>query len=380
MVGSILIALLVSTTVAMAQAANAGAQAPEAVTASSGDAANEPVTAAVAKAITTATLPQLTAARGGSLGIPSAGAVSGLQANVDAQLFGEKANADAFAQLGGLRIDRFVNVDVFAELLDQDLPRFLHDRGTVHAEMFTPKLSAAGMRIRIHREGVLLVSDLQSSECLTSITNAKRTRNETAISLLRSPQLLDGDIKSACKLDRITGETSTTFTLGVHVLRRSSVEAGGVSSNGAAAELMVQHEGARVAVFAGVSGIWLTGAANDKAGASIVEFPTIRTLRMTAGIEYRGQQSLAAGIVPRVGAYAVAGHAWWHDAYTFGTLESKIQSTEAEVGIFAGGKFSDKFSGILALRVLRPFGTKQDTMFILSLMPSASSSSQVVQP
>ncbi|HEX2686246.1 MAG TPA: hypothetical protein VHN14_06490 [Kofleriaceae bacterium] len=322
--------------------------------------------AAAEKAFDVAALPQFTAARGGSLGIPSAGAVSGLQANIDAQLFGDKTNADTFAQLGGLRLDEHVIVDVFAELLDQDLPRFLRETGTVHPEMFTSKLSAASVRIRIHRNGVLLVADFQTPQCMSELALARKNNPDSTLRKRLDSLRTD----TGCKIGQINGETSSTFTLGARVLRRSSVEPDGTSSNGAAGELMFQHDGQSVAYYFGLSGIRLTGA-NDRAGASMVEFPMFSTLRGSAGVEYRGNL-LAGELVPRVGAYAVAGHAWWHDPYTFDTINPKIQSSEFELGIYAGGTFNDKFSGIVALRLLRPFGTKQDTAFILSLMPAAS--------
>lgn len=128
---------------------------------------------------------------------------------------GDKTNAEAFAQLGGLRISKYVSVDVFAELLDQDLPRFLRDGGMVQREMFTSKLSAAGMRVRGRTKGVLLVSDLQTSPCLEALAKLKKTLKEALNDHERLPD---------CNLDEFLGETFWTFSFGAHALRRSSAE------------------------------------------------------------------------------------------------------------------------------------------------------------
>jgi hypothetical protein len=327
---------------------------------------------AIKAAEDSASIPQLTAARGGSIGIPSADAVSGLQANVDAQLFGDKTNAETFAQLGGLKIDRNVTVDVFAELLDQDIPRFLPSSGMVQRNMFTTKLSAAGMRVRYRTDGVLLVSDIQTPECMKQYMALKASGLDPSKDVADTARKLND-----CNIAAFVGQRSMTFSLGAHALRRSSFEAEGVASNGAAVEATVQKDGTAWTWFGGISAIRLTGAI-DKAGSSTVEFPTFSVFRVSAGIEYRGSHSFFdTGLIPRVGAYGVAGHAWWHDPYTFDTVNPRVQSTEFEFGIYTGGKFSDKFSGIVALRMLRPFGTAQDTVFILSLMPSVSSSPKV---
>lgn len=321
-------------------------------------------------ALTTATLPQLTAIRGGSLGIPSAGAISGLQANLDAQLFGSKTNADAFAQLGGLHLNKAVSVDVFAQLLEQDLPRFLHNNGTVQPEMFTTKLSAAGMRARIRFGSKLLVSQIQSDNCLSDLSHSTYTIDQLKVHTKEVP--------TSCNIDEIKGETSWTGTLGASLLRRTSNVPEGTSSNGAAAEAILQRDGLHWSFYVGLSGTRLVGA-NDKLGTSMAEFPTFSTLRSSAGVEYRGGHSSAGELAPRVGVYGVSSHAWWHHPYTFGTIEPKIQSNEFELGVYAGGKFTDKFSGTVAFRMLRPFGPKQDTVFVLSLMPSASPSPKEVQ-
>jgi hypothetical protein len=324
---------------------------------------------AIKAAEDSASIPQLTAARGGSIGIPSASGVSGLQANVDAQLFGDKTNAETFAQLGGLKVNKNVTVDVFAELLDQDLPRFLRDGGMVQRNMLTSKLSAAGMRVRYRTDGVLLVSDLQTEDCMKLYMKLKSSPASEKENL--------GQLSKNCDIAAFLGQQSMTFSIGAHALRRSSAEADGISSNGAAVEATVQKDGATWAWFGGVSAIRLTGA-TDKAGLSTVEFPMFSVFRMSAGVEYRGSHNFFdVGLTPRVGTYGIAGHAWWHDPYTFGTVEPRVQSTEFELGVYAGGKFSDKFSGILALRMLRPFGTAQDTVFILSLIPSVSASPKV---
>jgi len=327
----------------------------------------------VAAALGAATLPQLTAALGGSLGIPSPGAASGLTANVDAQIFADSATANAFAQLGGLPISRRVTVDIFAESVSQDLPRFLRSGTMVKPDMYSTTLASAGARIRIHVHDVLLVAHLQSPECQRAWAQLPAHNDsvpEQIAKVRRSPEKKARDVKRFCHLDDIKAEVGTTVTLGAHVLRRTSSEPGGTASNGGAAEVIGQYEGQNRVGYLGLSGLVLSHA-DDRAGSSIAEFPTFSIARVTAGAEYRGDDDGQGGLVPRAGIYGVASHAWWHDPYTFGTLEPRIQSTELEAGLYIGGKFSEKFSGLLALRVLRGFGPHQGSAFILSFIPSA---------
>lgn len=329
----------------------------------------------VAAALGAATLPQLTAARGGSLGIPSPGVASGLTANVDAQIFADSATANAFAQLGGLPIGRRVTVDIFAESVSQDLPRFLRSGTMVKTDMYSATLASAGARIRIHVHDVLLVAHLQSPECQQAwarLPDHNASVPKQIANIRGSKQQEAEAVKRACRLDDIKAEVGTTLTLGAHVLRRTSSEPGGTASNGGAAEVIAQREGQHHAGYLGLSGLVLTHA-DDRAGSSIAEFPTFSIARLTAGAEYRGDDDGKGGLVPRAGIYGVASHAWWHDPYTFGTVEPRIQSTELEAGLYLGGKFSEKFSGLLALRVLRGFGPHQDSAFILSFIPSAGS-------
>ena len=336
----------------------------------------------VAAALGAATLPQLTAARGGSLGIPSPGTPAGLTANVDAQLFADSATANAFAQLGGLPIGRRVTVDIFAESVSQDLPRFLLSDNMVKTDMFNTTLSSAGARIRIHLHDVLLVSRLQSPECQRAwaeFPKHSRSVSELIADVRGSNDPKAEAVQRDCRLDDIKAVLGWTLTLGAHVLRRTSSEPGGAASNGGAAEVIGQREGQHYAGYLGVSGVVLTHA-DDRAGSSIAQFPTFSIARLTAGAEYRGDDDQRGGLVPRAGIYGVASHAWWHDPYTFGTIEPRVQSTELEAGVYLGGKFSDKFSGLLALRVLRAFGPKQDSAFILSFIPSAGSTGRTPVP
>jgi hypothetical protein len=339
----------------------------------------------VAAALGGATLPQFTAARGGSLGIPSAGAVSGLTANVDAQLFADSTTANAFAQLGGLSISPRVTVDIFAQSVDQDLPRFLLTDNMVKVDMYKATLASAGMRARIHFADVLLVSSLQTPECLDALRAVLPAHDNDVIKTIAylknlpsqpKPSEAESKAKKNCKLNEIKGLLGATLTIGAHALRRTSSEPNGVPSNGGAAEVIGQYEWEHYAGYVGLSGVVLTHA-DDKAGGSTAQFPTFSTARLSGGFEYRGIDDGRGGVVPRVGVYGIASHAWWHDPYTFGTIESKIQSTELEAGVYVGGKFTDQLSGILAARALRSLGPKQDTVFILSFIPSASSSSAV---
>jgi hypothetical protein len=470
-------------------------------------------------------LPQVTAARGGSFGIPSTLQTSGLHASLDAQLFSDtsKENIDAFAQLAGLPISANVGVDVVAQTITQDMQRFVLDGTSVKPEMYAAQLSSAGLRIRLRGTGVLVVSKLQTKECLdlldetihdqvsgedvaivrllgdkgfggyvvdcsiaagsgsgsgcgsgdtgdsdheklstlvakaqgsAATINAVRAAQQAldkARSELQSAQLqqnaadmlsvqeatqgsaspsalkanlaltvkdkndavikarhdlaaaksqlppvqledrdgiwhtFDADVvtakarqlRTSCKLDEIKGVSAWTGMFGAHVLRRSSDATDGVSSNGAALEATLQHDGLNSTGFLGLSFEYLNHAL-DKDTLSRFDFVPFHALRLSAGYEYRASHSSdGSDLLPRIGVYGVGSVGWWHDNYTFnsvgGSVVQHVGSVELEGGVYASGKFTNNFTGMVVLRMLKPFGDfNQGPTFLISLIPAVS--------
>lgn len=324
------------------------------------------------KAITT--LPQLTTLRGGTLGIPSSGVISGLQATIDARLLGDQERTDVFAQLGGIQIRERSSVDVFAEVLAQDVPRFLIDNDRVTKSMIVTQISAAGIRGRFRTRGVQWIMKLDDPSCARALALPVTSDGaQTRVSALSGgAEVTDAKAKEACNVGTIDGMAFTTFTFGARVLRRASAEDEGKDSIGGAFEAMLQYERPGFMLHGGFSG-WRLAGADDANGVSKAVFPRLSVLRITGGMEHRGSKKTdGTDIVPRVGFYGAMSHAWWNDQFTFGSIYPRIQSTETELGVYAGGKFSDKFSGLVAFRWVKPFGRQEEELFVVSFQPSIS--------
>jgi hypothetical protein len=399
------------------------------------------------KSILLEALPQLTAARGGSVGITST-AAEGFQGSVDAKLVGGEPKADLFTKLGGLDIGSRFQLDFFGETFEQDMPRFLRNDSTLKREMFDASLASAGFRGRIEFNRALIVEKFQPKACLKGLKRKEaglmllqgvsprnivselpvaelaleraQKAKETAVAAVAAVVLprtddpgyakaqenkttLDVDVRLAerevdrrtkevqrlndevsnliyCRPEEWLGERTMAINIGARVLRRSPASKGseGGGSLGYAIELMGQYilemKGYGLTVSAGLSAIGF-GAATDKEALSVTEYPRFNQARVSVSFEFRGPSfTLDKGTIPRAGIYAVGGHAWWHDKYTFGTIEPRVQSSELEVGIYAGGRFQKNFHGLIALRVVQPYGTDRSNVYILSLMPSVTGS------
>jgi hypothetical protein len=315
-----------------------------------------------------AALQVLPAARGGTLGIPSSVPLDGFQAGLDTQLIGEKA--DLFAQLGGLHISEHVRADVFVDVLQQDLPRFQHTSSLVRQWPATA-LSTAGLRGRYLPGGILRVSKPQTERCLAAVKSLLATDEKAKLNGY-ADEVLDH-----CDKSELVGRSWWEFSAGVRALRRSPLEDGGTASTGGAMELMASHNSDTTdhsqAWLFGVSAMRLTEASDMQAGQT-VEYPKFSSLRFSLGYEFRGSYAASDHeVLPRIGAYAVATHAWWHDPYGGGTANPRIQSTEWEIGVYAAGRFQKRVQATVALRLLQPLG-QQGTAFILSFIPSANAS------
>lgn len=341
-------------------------------------------------------LPQLTAARGGSLGLASS-SEEVLQSSVDAQLVGGQPNAELFAKVGGLDF-AFANqfrIDVFGETITQDIPRFLLDNGTVRREMFDASLFSAGLRLQFNVANKLIVSEVQPgcNAALEDKTTRKALLKGTVDELRNHIESTDQDDKmhsllnklNGCDPERFLGQATHRLTLGVRVLRRSpaSSESGTSGSSGYAGELMYQYERERRGhgwgFFLGFSMVGYNSGKEPEALA-MAEYPELAEVRGSAGVEIRGASFMhATTMPPRAGLYAVVSRAWWDDPYTFGSIDGNVRSYETEVGLYVGGKFKKNLVGMLALRFVHPLGTDRDRQFIISIIPSVTSASEESQ-
>lgn len=412
-------------------------------------------------------LPQITAARGGSFGIPSTAQTAGLHASVDAKVFTDGSSTDAFAQLAGLYVSDHVSIDVVGQSVSQDMQRFVLADSMAKPEIDVETLSSAGMRVRLRRTPILLVSKMQTPECMTALeqtvdgTTEQGTVVKVALARLlgngglglaigdsgdpdldqqiekgqkkiaeqekalaesktderfsatdldaqkqaladtkKSEETKDGTdrdgvkytfkvseldpkvkkVQAACHLDNIRGFSGWTFTLGAHALRRASISKEGNASVGGALEAIAQKDKLNWTAFIGASFEYLNHALDKDSGAQF-DFVSFHAMRLSAGYEFRASHSSDGNdLLPRVGLYGVASMGWWQNPYnsqsTVGAATAGkhgITSTELEGGVYASGKFTNNFTGMIALRVLKPFGDfNQGTTFLISLIPAVS--------
>ncbi|TMQ19285.1 MAG: hypothetical protein E6J90_18415 [Deltaproteobacteria bacterium] len=314
----------------------------------------------------TASLQQLSAARGGTLGIPSLTPIDGFQANLDAQLLGQDANL--YTQLGGLDISERVKADAFAELMEQDLPRFL--REPVDTELSATKLSTVGLRMRVLVSPKLWVSELQDRACLKKVRELEHSTMADATKV---------EVDTNC-LRQVQGQSFHTVSVGARVMRRSALQDSGKASAGGAFELMYSYDSQTKAhshsAFGSLSGMRIEGA-TDMLGTTAVEYPQFSNLRVSAGYEFRGSHVVdGEDALPRVGVYGVASYAWWHGPDPAGTAMPGSQRREIEVGVYLGGKFQKTFQGMLVARLLKPLGS-EGTTFILSLIPAGNTAKEI---
>jgi hypothetical protein len=368
------------------------------------------------------TLPQLIAARGGSLGIPST-TEEGFQSSVDAKLEDGIPTVELLTKFGGLSLGK-AKIDFFGETFKQDLPRFLRSESSLKKDLFDSSIISTGLRLNVNLKRILYVSNTQSDDCMaalkidnaakellsgTSPKNivkglpaAKKSFEEAkANELALNPATADAtDIADAqnrtdqklrkvlaleaailgladCHTDQWIGERFYAFNIGARVIRRSSTAGkDGSAAIGYAIELIGRYvketESLGWTIFIGASAMGFNDS-QDVEALSTVEYPSFNQLRLTTGAEFRsGTFRNPKSDASRFGIYAVGGHAWWTDPYDFGTIERHIQSSEYEFGVYAGGQLQKNFHGLVALRFVKPYGTDRENLFIISLIPSLS--------
>jgi hypothetical protein len=93
--------------------------------------------------------PQILGLRSGTIGIPSEGASSGLQALLSNQISAKGADIDALAKLGGLQLSDRLVAEIVAESFQASLPRTVLDGTPPLPKMFSTKLSDVGFRFRV---------------------------------------------------------------------------------------------------------------------------------------------------------------------------------------------------------------------------------------
>ncbi len=124
------------------------------------------------EAVSLKPLPQLTADRGGSLGLVSPGAESS-QGSLDTNIFNKTPNINLFVKLGGLSLTDRGGLDIFAENFTQDIPRYRLGGSAIKREFTDANIAGAGVRGRYVSKGLLLVSEDQSDNCIEVLGKQK---------------------------------------------------------------------------------------------------------------------------------------------------------------------------------------------------------------
>lgn len=192
-----------------------------------------------------ATIPQLNAARGGTLGIATGLQMQGAQASVDDQLLGDQKTTTAFAKVGGLTISQ-LDIEIFAEVMSQDLPRIVLDGSTVSRDMTLTSVSAAALRLKLNRGGGLRVSKLQNKACLAAFNAQPATRRLKL--LQRDATDVPSNVHDACDLDKVNGTFSYAVSAGVRVLRSTPsirADSNATAAVGGAFELIIKETSTR---------------------------------------------------------------------------------------------------------------------------------------
>jgi hypothetical protein len=206
----------------------------------------------------------------------------------------------------------------------------------------------------------------------------------------RDDDVLTADGELVCRADApgkpavttpITGVRTHVVSFGLRILNRSSLGQDSTSSsNGGAAELLYQYDlntiNGGFSGFLGASGIAMNES-SSQVGNITTQFPKFSMARISFGVEGRGavDPSGLLNSVPRLGAYAVLAKAFWTDPYSGGNpaFDTSIRSNEVEVGAYIAGRLTSGFHGMIAFRLLKPFGDHNDLRYILSIIPSATS-------
>lgn len=302
-------------------------------------------------------VPQFTARRGGSLGIPTQSAADGVQASID--VFGSDASGNAFAKLDGVEITRTIRVDFLAESFEELIPRALLGSVPATTELVATKLAAGGLRVRASLRDVLYVRELQEPACLKAIsvlTPAEFRQLARMEEGVRSGKL--DAAKSACKIDELAGKAQWTGSLGLRGVTRISPEEGGANSRGYALEVALLYESDRKDYswlwYVSPSFLYLKGD-DDKAGASVARFPSVSEVRLNGGIELRGSDGTAGKHGARIGLYGNVVRNHWHNEFNFGTVESDPHGYQSELGLYVSGN-QGPFSGVVSASFVNSFG------------------------
>jgi hypothetical protein len=310
---------------------------------------------------------QLKVAQGGTLGMPRQGITNGVQANVDAHFGGDSVSPDVLASYGGLELSDNLNADVFAEIVDQDVPRLVLGGTTIDHKPTTQKLSTGGVRIQ-WTFGI-------SNWCAKGADVENVSTKDSHSAIIKA---LKGRGTKQGNCDKLIGLTTHSVSAGLRIIRRSGLSADSPSATGGSFEVLYQYDKNTtkhgLGLFVGVSGMAMNPT-SETLGSTTTQFPKFSLLRPTAGVEFRGAPTdLAEGGSPRIGAYGVLSRGTWSDPYTMGgTRSDQVYSSEIEGGVYLGGKFTSGFSGMIAFRVLRAFGRNNDLQYIVSIIPSAVS-------
>lgn len=328
--------------------------------------AGKKISGLIARDVAFEALQQFAAARGGTLGIAAAGPIEGLQAGIDAEVV--EGNEGLFVQLGGLTVSPDVQVDAFGEAFQLDLPRFVESSTGVTQEFSTTTASSLGARLRVRRRDTLHVGELQTDSCLVAIAALRAAGRKADLNVTRS-------VMRHCDIEDLAGRSTHDVTLGVRALRRSAISEDGEASNGAAAEALYSWTrdapNHTKSVSVGISWLRLYSAA-DELGDQDLTYPKLDMARAFASFEYRGSATVNEhDLLPRLGVYGAIGYGWWDERDGVERVHSNGH-TQVEAGFYVGGRFQNKFQGMLAFRWLKSLGD-DDAVFLVSVIPSASS-------
>jgi hypothetical protein len=346
--------------------------------------------------------------RDGTIGIPSQGAATSLQALLSNQVSSKGTDTDALAKLGGLQLSERVDLEILAESFQASVPRTILDGTPPLPKMSATSLSDLGFRFRIRLSKPTVMAVPQ--KCLELHREAKQAR----IAFLQAPppvapgeDLLDtqqppnptknradADAKAAAlsrNCDSITvddprsdTELSTqlltsraagwTLSTGARFIRRSSLEDDGEDSQGLALEAAMQYisSGGPLGHSGFLSGSTIQlSRANDKLGALPAIFPRFGEWRSAIGYELRSSTTLAdVTAAPRIGAYAAVSRANWSNEFATGVVAHHVTAYRYEAAFYVSGHFFGGFNGLVSFGVVVPYGHDETPLYIISLTPA----------
>jgi len=249
---------------------------------------------------------QLKVAQGGTLGMPRQGITNGVQANVDAHFGGDSVSPDVLASYGGLELSDNLNADVFAEIVDQDVPRLVLGGTTIDHKPTTQKLSTGGVRIQ-WTFGI-------SNWCAKGADVENVSTKDSHSAIIKA---LKGRGTKQGNCDKLIGLTTHSVSAGLRIIRRSGLSADSPSATGGSFEVLYQYDKNTtkhgLGLFVGVSGMAMNPT-SETLGSTTTQFPKFSLLRPTAGVDGQAREGRRQGARGQGSVHRAAGAAHDTDA------------------------------------------------------------------